>query len=331
MKRVLPFLLLVLAGCEKAFLPSRPANNPQGVFKEMHTTISERYAYLGIKPVSWSSVVAQAEPKIHSGMSEQELFDVLADMLYQLEDGHVNLISPFDISRNWEWYLEAPDNYDDEVAEREYLGEDYRIAGNMSYRMLNDSVGYVRVPAFTSAIGTSQLDAVFSSLAGARGLIVDVRHNGGGSLNAAFALAGRLVNTERAAYTQWAKSGPDPGDFELEGTYVNSPSEGPRFNGPVVVLTNRRCYSATTFFAALVQPYEHISLLGDTTGGGGGLPFYSELPNGWTYRFSVTRAVGADGRELELGVVPDTAFHLDPALLEAGTDEYIETARVLFP
>lgn len=322
--------LLVLTSCEKAFLPAEPSTAPDEVLKVLTTEVRNRYSYVQVKNINLDLLEAQAQAQITPGITETELFDVLANYLYQLEDGHVNLIAPFDISRNWEWYLNSPDNFNADLVEREYLGANYRIAGNIRYTMLPDSVGYLYVPAFTSSVGTAQLEAIFSRLQHAKGLIVDVRHNGGGSLSVAYALANRLVSESKPAYSQWVKSGPAPTDFELEGTYQNSPSSGTRFTGPVVVLTNRRSYSASTFFAALVQPYDHITLMGDTTGGGGGLPMYGELPNGWTYRLSVTRAVGTDGREMELGVLPDTAFHLNTALYNQDLDEYIEVARARF-
>lgn len=324
------FLCLVLVSCEKAFLPTEPSSDPQEVLDVLTTEVRNRYSYLQIKNINLDLLEAEAQSQLAPGMTETQLFDVLANFLYQLEDGHVNLIAPFDISRNWEWYLNSPDNFNADLVEREYLGTTYRIAGNIRYAMLPDSVGYLYVPAFTSSVGNAQLEAIFSRLKSAKGLIVDVRHNGGGSLSVAYALANRLVSENKSAYTQWVKSGPGPTDFEREGTYQNSPSSGTRYTGNVVVLTNRRSYSASSFFAALVQPYEHITLLGDTTGGGGGLPMYGELPNGWTYRLSVTRAVGMDGRELELGVVPDTAFHLNTALYNQDLDEYIEVARARF-
>ena len=62
----------------------------------------------------------------------------------------------------------------------------------------------------------------------------------------------------------------------------------------------------------------NVTLIGDQTGGGGGLPINNELPNGWRYRFSSTRTIDADGHNIEFGVKPDITVALDSADLANG-------------
>ena len=51
--------------------------------------------------------------------------------------------------------------------------------------------------------------------------------------------------------------------------------------------------------------------MGDTTGGGLGLPTCGTLPNGWVYRFSITRTLALDGCNYENGVPPDILLPFD--------------------
>ena len=53
--------------------------------------------------------------------ADEELFTLLSDMLFLLRDGHVNLRSPFDFSRNWRWLLDYPPNFDLTLLERNYF------------------------------------------------------------------------------------------------------------------------------------------------------------------------------------------------------------------
>ena len=92
------------------------------------------------------------------------------------------------------------------------------------------------------------------------------------------------------------------------------------------MLIDRGSYSATSFFAVCTQGYHNIKLFGDYSGGGLGLPNGGILPNGWTYRFSITRTIALDGGNYENGVPPEVRVLLDPACTAQGIDNVIETA-----
>jgi C-terminal processing protease CtpA/Prc len=68
----------------------------------------------------------------------------------------------------------------------------------------------------------------------------------------------------------------------------------------------------------------HVTVMGDTTGGGMGLPNGGQLPNGWTYRFSVTQTWDMDGNLYENGIPPDVVQLIDPAATT--TDAVIDAA-----
>ena len=57
-----------------------------------------------------------------------------------------------------------------------------------------------------------------------------------------------------------------------------------------------------------------------------GLPNGGQLPNGWTYRFSITRTIAVDGGNYENGVPPDYRVILDDDADETGIDNVIEFA-----
>ncbi|MDD3011375.1 MAG: S41 family peptidase, partial [Bacteroidales bacterium] len=99
-----------------------------------------------------------------------------------------------------------------------------------------------------------------------------------------------------------------------------------QYTGNVVVLTNRSCYSATNDFVARMKVLDHVTIMGDKTGGGGGLPIYNELPNGWKYRFSATQTYDAEGVNIEGGIAPDIWVSLNPEDEANGVDSMIEAA-----
>ena len=85
--------------------------------------------------------------------------------------------------------------------------------------------------------------------------------------------------------------------------------------------------SSANDFANVMKAIPTVTLVGDTTGGGGGLPFVSELPNGWFVRFSSAPTLDAQLKHIESGVAPDICLQMDEADLKKGVDTYIEFAR----
>ena len=72
--------------------------------------------------------------------------------------------------------------------------------------------------------------------------------------------------------------------------------------------------------------YPNIKLFGDYSGGGLGLPTGGALPNGWTYRFSITRTIAIDGGNYENGVPPQERVLITPESTAQGIDNVIEAA-----
>jgi hypothetical protein len=67
--------------------------------------------------------------------------------------------------------------------------------------------------------------------------------------------------------------------------------------------------------------------MGDKTGGGSGLPFNSELPNGWSVRFSACPMFDAGMQQIEFGIQPDREVNLLETDATQGDDTLIESAR----
>ena len=69
-----------------------------------------------------------------------------------------------------------------------------------------------------------------------------------------------------------------------------------------------------------------MTLVGDQTGGGGGLPISAELPNGWRVRYSSAVVYDNQKRPLELGAVPRLKVDLAPTDEANGVDTILEAA-----
>lgn len=317
-------LLPLMAGCirEEEF-----DNSPQGNFEALWKIIDEQYCFLGYKGVDWDAVRSKYQPLITSNMPNDGLFEVLGNMLAELKDGHVNLYNSSNMARYWDWYLDYPRNFNEGIIERVYLGRDYRIAGGLKYKILEDNIGYIYYESFSSGVGNGNLDEALSYLSACNGLIFDVRNNGGGNLTFSTRIAARFTNEKVLTGYIQHKTGKGHNDFsEPEAVYLE-PSNSIRWQKKVMLLVNRHSYSATNDFINTMRYFPNVTLVGDKSGGGSGLPFSSELPNGWGVRFSASPHLDAEKQHIEFGIDPDVKIDMDETDLEK--DAIIEKAREL--
>ncbi len=327
-------MMLITIGCswneEKKDLEY--SDTPQGNFMALWKIMDERYCFFDLKKerlgVDWSEVRDRYAASISDGMSDRALFEVLCCMIGELRDGHVNLVSSYDYGRNWAWKTDYPANYSKDIRDR-YLGDDYIIAGNgYYYRVLDDNIGYLVVESFGSATSSGRLNVMFNNMALCNGLIIDIRDNGGGDLRAAEFLASHFTEKTVTVGYYCYKNGPGHNDFSRLYRNELSPARYDlRWIKPVVLLTNRGCFSSANDFAFTMKSFENVTLMGDTTGGGGGMPMSSELPNGWVVRFSSAPSFDADMNHVEFGIAPDIRLDMDDDDIKAGKDTYIERAR----
>ena len=320
-------LLVLLPACERGLIEPDPASTPVTNFDLLWKTVDEKYSYFSHKNIDWNATYAKYRPRVRDGMPKEELFGIMADMLFELRDGHVNLIAPFNVSRNWEWYLGYPQNYNPVLIERTYLNRDYESAQPFRTRAI-DSVGYIRYGSFQSGIAGATVDSLVKKYAGLKGIIIDVRDNGGGSIANVDVLAGRFTKTDvTVGYTRYKRG---PGHDDLSQPYARKlKAAGSYYPGRVVVLTNRSVYSAANDFASVMSELPNVTLIGDQTGGGGGAPFSSELPNGWRFRFSTNQLLNSRMEQIEEGVPPDIKADMRKADEDRGRDTILDTALAL--
>ena len=330
---LLPVILMI--SCEEAFIREAYQDNALDVFNSLWTEVDENYASFDIRNIDWDAVYARNRPRVENGMRNDSLFNVLADMLFVLQDGHVNLQAGFDLSRNWKWYLDYPQNFDYRLIERNYLGENHQISGPFRHQLI-DSIGYVYYRSFENKVNESVFNYVLSRYSSrvengdttiVKGLIIDVRDNGGGSLSNVEEMVSRFTEEKKLVHYWQYKDGPGHNDLTERIPKFVEPKGDFQYQFPVVVLTNRSCYSATNFFVQTMKSLDNnILVMGDQTGGGGGLPINRELPNGWTYRFSSTVTTTVAGENIELGVAPDVRVDMSEEDQREGRDTILEAA-----
>ena len=329
MQRGLPILFLyiltILTSCEKLLMEKDEDNTNENNFELLWTTVDRNYSFFKFKKINWDSIYSVYRPEINNDLSDRELFDKMAEMLNELRDGHVNLYSDFDESRSLEWYSPYPSNFNSTILESNYLGDDYRITGNFLVAVI-DSVGYVYNGSFAEKTRERDIDMVIDQLYGTKGIIFDIRHNSGGFGSTGEIITSRFADRQRLVSYTLYKSGPGHGDFTPPQPNFVSPKGEKQFTGKVVVLSNRRTYSATNDFVLNMSAFPHVTVMGDTTGGGGGTPYDYELLNGWRFRFPRTKTIAPNGFNVEHGIPPAIQVNLTRIDERRGIDTILEAA-----
>ena len=304
-------------------------------FDVLWETLDRNYCYFDLKlpkDSSWADMRLKWRSQLRAQMSSDSLFLVLTGLISELKDGHVNLITPFDQGRYWRWKTDYPAGSNSSLIE-EYLGQDYRIAGALSYTWLKhhdhgqDSIGYIRVSSFAQGLSEGNINSALSRLSGCRALIIDIRDNGGGQVTNSDLLASHFIDAPRVVGYMSHKRGPRHDDFAPRVELRLRPVDrGVRWLRPVVLLVDRGVYSAANDFTLRMSRLPLVTIMGQPTGGGGGLPMSSELPNGWSVRYSASRTYDAEGRDIEQGIKPDLALSFEREAAIRGYDTMIEGA-----
>ncbi len=305
-------------------------NDPKGNFDALWNIIDRNYCFFEYKDIDWNKIYEEYSSRVTNDISSEGLFKIMGQMLAELKDGHVNLSATHDISRYWEWQESYPSNFDSEII-KSYLGNttDYSMVSGMSYKIFEDNVGYIYYGSFSNNVSDSSLDQILMNMSLCSGLIIDIRNNGGGSLSNVDKIASRFFNERTHIGYISHKIGPGHNDFsELYPKYIET-SNRIRYQKPVVVLTNRGCYSATNEFVSIMKYAPQTTIIGDKTGGGSGIPFSSELPNGWSVRFSASPLFNAEKEHIEFGIEPDIFVSMSQSDKERNRDTVIEKAREL--
>ena len=323
------FLLIGLLCATSCIREDVSGNTPEANFESLWKIIDEQYCFLDYKKqeygLDWDQVHETYAKRITPSMGWEALFEVLSEMVAELRDGHVNLTSSLASSQYRQWFDSYPRNFSDSI-QSIYLKKDYNQSSGLTYQILENNIGYIYCSSFSNGIGDGNLDQTLNRLAICDGLIIDVRNNGGGNLTTAQKLAARFTNQKTLVGYMTHKTGKGHSDFSNPYPIYIEPSNGIRWQKRAVVLTNRRSFSATNDFVNSMKQFPLITIVGDKTGGGSGLPFTSEIPCGWSIRFSASPMLDPQMNQIEFGINPDVKVDMTSEDMQKGKDTMIEIA-----
>jgi hypothetical protein len=295
-------ILVSLFSCEKILNLKESENTPTSNFELFWQNMDRKYSLFTTKGINWDSLYQVYRPEVHNGMHDTALFRIMGKLIMELKDGHSDIKSSFG-HIEYNYTAGYPKNFVPHIVKITYLGTREKERDGMLYSLI-DSVGYVYIGSFTTEITDEGIREVLDFFSDTKGIIIDVRNNTGGNDAYSQTVINHFFDQKRYVEIKYYKSGPGHDDFRSMEQYFE-PENGLGILKPIVMLTNRACYSACNSFVSWMSSLPHVSIVGDTTGGGGGTPHFSELPNGWIYRYSANKSYRPDGLNMDEGIPPD--------------------------
>jgi len=202
---------------------------------------------------------------------------------------------------------------------------DIPIVQSQMKRAEGKKIAWVRLAAFTTGSGDDVKEAVEEKLDdGATGVVLDLRHNGGGLLNEAVGVASVFLKDGKVVSTK-GRARPER-TYNAEGGAIDS-------DIPVVVLVDEASASASEIVTGALQDRKRATVVGTRTYGKGVFQEIERLPNGGALDITVGeyflpsgRNLGGGGVRKGAGVKPDIRASDDPKTPEdEALDKALET------
>jgi carboxyl-terminal processing protease len=178
----------------------------------------------------------------------------------------------------------------------------------IDYQMLEDNIGYIEISEFDE-ITVSQFKEAVDKLEakGMKELVIDVRNNPGGLLEAVCKMLDRLLPKGLLVYTE-----------DKYGNRVEEKAEdSQKLKVPLAVIINGNSASASEIFAGAVQDYGIGTIVGTTSFGKGIVQKVIPLTDGTAVKLTISKYFTPKGRNIHgTGITPDVEVELNEELLK---------------
>ncbi len=193
---------------------------------------------------------------------------------------------------------------------------------SVKQKMLEPGYGYIRISTFASRTGASLKEAISTlkeeNNGSLNGLVLDLRNNPGGLLDAAVEVSDTFITKGLVVYTE--------GRIKDSNQKFHAKPNDLLKGAPLVVLVNGGSASASEIVAGALQDHDRAVIIGTKTFGKGSVQTVMPLTNDTAVKMTTARYFTPSGRSIQAeGIVPD--IELDPVKITARDDASISMLR----
>ena len=234
-----------------------------------------------------------------------------------------------------------------------------RTSKRFEFTHLDKDIAYVALNSFADTGIVSDFERILPALRGSKGIIIDLRRNGGGESDVGYAILKYLIDKPAvtfkwktrehcAAYKAWGRWTSEFPPEELanldekrkeylkhyrgaawlegESDTIYPASQADRMS-PVVVLIGPLTASAAEDFLVALSSTEHACIIGRRSAGFTGTPLIFDLPGDGMALINTTREMFPDGVEIRNGIRPDIEIESNIQDIIDGKDVALQRAR----
>nr|WP_293842744.1 S41 family peptidase [uncultured Arsenicibacter sp.] len=343
MKLIFLFIM-VFAGQAFALVNPLPKSSPERNFEAFWLIFNKHYAHFETRNVDWQKQYHRYRNQVTPATSDAELLAILTAMVAPLKDGHVVISPTGDLPASAQYapfYQEFPTKAlqagfrevtIDQLRKQgfgpfvSFKSAPYQIGGycrskDYGYLQLN-GFGGMPIPLFCS-----QLDDMVRSFTDVKGLILDIRINGGGSPAYLEALVGRLIQVKQLTGFGRSRISQPKQEYSPWSAYFVSPQGEKQLIKPTVLLTSGATISAGDHCALYLKELPYVKLIGENSNGIFSAMSGHQLPNGWQLSLSNGQTVSARRVSYEgRGVPVDVAVTHHRSQMQQGIDPGLDVA-----
>lgn len=189
----------------------------------------------------------------------------------------------------------------------------------VEYEMLDGKVGYLLITEFDS-ITAQQFHTALEELEnqGMESLVIDLRNNGGGSVDAVCSIADELLPEGPIVFTEYK-----------DGERVERSSDESSLDVPMAVLINGNSASASEILAGALQDYEAAAIVGTQSYGKGIVQSVIDLRDGTALKITTAKYYTPNGNDIhKIGITPDVEIDLPEELKTQVNISYEEDVQL---
>ena len=324
--------LCLMTSCEKYETVKTVDTDFVRNYEAFWNMVNENYCFLGTafgndKNVNWQAVYDKWMPIVKNEVKDEyELFNIIGLSLDELRDGHIWMTSDFKRYQNNE-YLLMPDgvnkykpNYQPGLVTDCYFNlatdkDDYK--GNKMFRTINGhpygiierngkKIAYIYYSSLEKELKPEDMKRLDPLVKEADALILDIRNNPGGSGLLGLMFGAYFFKEKTLVAYDAFKNGTGHDDFsEPTPTYVIPDTKHDWSDKQTALLIDREVFSTANLFTCIMKQAENVTVVGQISGGGGGMPMAHFLPNGWDLVFASNILLDQNMKQIEGGIEPD--------------------------